>query len=101
MVLKLFVDDTRDFPKAGYQCCRDSKTAIMFLGLMKFSFITLDYTLSGGDNGMQILYWMKENGVTVPAINIHSNNVEGRRIMQKFCEENFPTSKLTMNMLPK
>ncbi|MBO5747297.1 MAG: hypothetical protein J6S13_09475 [Clostridia bacterium] len=99
--MRLFVDDTRTFPKSGYQCCRDSKTAIAFLSFMKFEFITLDYSLSGGDTGMDILIWMKENGVSVPAVNIHSNNVEGRRIMQHYCEENFPETKLTMNMLPK
>lgn len=99
--MRLFVDDTRVFPKSGYQCCRDLKTAISFLSFMKFEFITLDYSLSGGETGLDILIWMKENGIEVPAINIHSNNVEGRIIMQRYCEENFPETKLTMNMLPK
>jgi len=64
-------------------------------------FITLDYSLGNGDTGMNVLLWMKENNVFVPHINIHSNHIFGRRRMQEFCEENFPDSRITMNMLPK
>ena len=99
--MKLFVDDTREFPSAGYECCRDSRTAILLLSIMEFEFITLDYNLGGEDTGMEILYWMKENSVSVPHINIHSNHIFGREKMRKFCKENFPDTKLTMNMLPK
>lgn len=31
--MKLFLDDTREFPKWGYECCRDSKTAIILLSI--------------------------------------------------------------------
>lgn len=99
--MKLFVDDTREFPSAGYECTRNSRMAILLLSIMKFEFITLDYNLGGGDTGMEILVWMKENDVFVDHINIHSNHIFGREKMKKFCEENFPTSKLTMNTLPK
>lgn len=98
---KLFLDDSRKFPSAGYECCRSSKVAILLLSIMDFEFITLDYSLGNGDTGMNVLLWMKENNVFVPHINIHSNHIFGRRRMQEFCEENFPDSRITMNMLPK
>lgn len=53
--MKLFLDDTREFPKWGYECCRDSKTAIILLSIMEFEFITLDYSLGGNDTGMEVL----------------------------------------------
>ena len=35
--MRLFVDDTREFPN-GYQCCRDANTAILMLSAMKFEY---------------------------------------------------------------
>lgn len=100
--MRLFVDDTRAFPERGYQCCPDVKSAILMLSLMRFEHISLDYTLGyNGETGMDILRWMKENGVTVPEINIHSNHTVGREKMREFCEKNFPNTRVTMNMLPK
>lgn len=99
--MKLFLDDTREFPKEGFQCCRNSKQAIMLLSVMKFDFITLDYSLSDGDKGMAVLEYMKEKGIFVPNINIHSNHTEGRYIMYDYCKENFPDSHITLNMLMK
>ena len=99
--MRLFLDDTREFPQSGYECCRDSKTAIILLSIMDFEFITLDYSLGGNDTGMEVLIWMSENKKHIPHINIHSNHILGRERMKEFCEKNFPDSKLTMNMLPK
>lgn len=43
--MKLFVDNTREFPKWGYECCRDAASAKLFLSIMSFEFISLDYSL--------------------------------------------------------
>lgn len=101
--MRLFVDDTREFPKHGYECARDADTAIfLLLSIMKFEHITLDYSLgTNRKTGLDILIWMKENNVFVPEINIHSNHIFGREKMEKFCEENFPDSKVTTRTLPK
>lgn len=100
--MRLFVDDTREFPKHGYQCARDADSAIVLLSLMKFEHISLDYSLgSNKKTGLDILIWMKENNVFVPEINIHSNHIFGRERMEKFCLENFPDSVVTTRMLPK
>ena len=99
--MKLFVDDTRAFPKEGFQCCRSSKQAILLLSVMEFDFITLDYSLGNGDNGMVILEYMKNNNIKVKNINIHSNHIEGRHRMYDFCKEHFKDSAVTMNMLEK
>ena len=99
--MKLFLDDTRKFPESGFQCCRTSKQAIMLLSVMEFDFISLDYSLEGADTGMEVLKYIKEKGIFIPNINIHSNHIEGRHKMYDFCKENFPKTSVTMNMLEK
>lgn len=100
--MRLFVDDTRDFPPKGYECCRNAEDAKLFLSIMKLESVTLDYSLGpDSENGLDILIWMKEHNISVPSINIHSNHIFGRELMRKYAEENFPDSNITMNMLPK
>lgn len=100
--MRLFVDDTRSFPPAGYQCCRDAESAKLMLSIMRFESVTLDYSLGRGEeNGLDILIWMKENGISVPHINIHSNHAIGREKMREYAEANFPDSVVTANMLAK
>ncbi len=100
--MKLFVDDSREFPKAGYQCCRDADSAITLLSIMRFERISLDYSLGrNSKNGLDILVWMKEHDIFVPEICIHSNNVVGVEKMREYCKQNFPNSKLVVKMLPK
>ncbi len=100
--MRLFVDDTREFPKVGYECVRDADSAILLLSIIPFDHISLDYTL-GHDckNGLDILIWMKEHDVYVPEINIHSNHIFGVEKMRKYCEENFPNTTVTTRMLRK
>ncbi len=99
--MKLFVDDSRDFPR-GFECCRDYETAITLLSLFEFEYISLDYSL-GVDckNGLDILVWMKQNNIFVNRINIHSNHIFGKEKMLSYCEENFKDSKITAKTLPK
>lgn len=100
--MRLFVDDTRDFPPRGYECCRSAESAKLLLSIMKFDSVTLDYSLgSGSETGLDILIWMKEHNISVPYINIHSNHIIGREKMREYAEENFPESCISMNMLPK
>ena len=97
----LFVDDTREFPKSGFQCCRDYETAVLLLKALHFDSISLDYTLGSGKNGLDILIWMKENNISVAHINIHSNHIIGKEKMREYCELNFPDSEITTVMLAK
>jgi hypothetical protein len=100
--MRLFVDDSRELPKRGYECARDAETAIALLSIMKFEHISLDYSLgTNRKNGLDILKWMKEHNIFVPEINIHSNHIFGREKMELFCKENFPDSKITTITLPK
>lgn len=99
--MKLFLDDSRDFPETGFECCRDAKTAMLFLSVMKFDFISLDYSLEDELTGLDVLIYMKKRGITVSHINIHSNNIEGIKSMREYCKKNFPESVITTNALDK
>lgn len=102
MGLKLFVDDTRDFPPKGYQAVRSYEDCIRFYRLFgEFDFVSLDYHLGELHTGLDILIWMKENGKSPRHINIHSNHIEGMQLMRRYAEENFPDSAVTMNTLSK
>lgn len=100
--MKLFVDDTRKPPERGFECAEDYDGAVFFLRYLEFEFVTLDYSLSDSPNGLEILKFMHENKKYPKHLNIHSNHIEGREIMRRYAEENFPSDvKITMNMLDK
>ncbi|MBO6141626.1 MAG: hypothetical protein J6O40_07525 [Ruminococcus sp.] len=101
MGLKLFVDDTRPQPK-GFECVTNYADAILYFELFHdFDFVSLDYHLGEEHTGLDILKWMKENGKHPSHINIHSNHIEGMKLMRKYAEQNFPESTVTMNTLYK
>ena len=94
-IMKLFVDDKRDAPSKDYQVARNFKSATMLLGILKFEFIDLDYSLEEEKTGQDILVWMYDNNITVPHINIHSSNIEGRKKMLIYAENHFPDTTVT------
>lgn len=99
---RLFLDDSRDYPTIGYECCAEVWVAQSHMLIMDFEYISLDYSLGRGkETGLDLLIWMKEQGIFVPEINIHSNHSIGREKMYQFCKENFPDSVVTMHMLMK
>lgn len=100
--MKLFVDDIRKPPERGFECAEDYDGAVFFLRYLEFEFVTLDYSLGDSPNGLEILKFMHENKKYPKHLNIHSNHIEGREIMRRYAEENFPSDvKITMNMLDK
>lgn len=96
--MKLFVDDARTPPAHGFECAEDYEGAIFLIKYMTFEFATLDYDLGGGYTGLDILKFMHENKRYPQHLNIHSDHSEGRLLMKKYAEENFPADvKITMN----
>ena len=100
---KLFVDDTRTPPENGFDCAEDYDGAVFMLQFFEYDFVTLDYSLgSESSNGLEILKFMHSNKIYPAHINIHSNHTEGRELMRRYAEENFPsTVKISSNMLYK
>lgn len=101
MKFKLFVDDTRDLPK-GYEGVRTYSDCLLYFSIFgDFQVVSLDYSLGEEHTGLDILKWMKQNGKCPEQINIHSNHIEGRKLMRDYVKANFPDTRLTMNMLDK
>lgn len=101
MGFKLFVDDTRKQPK-GFECAQSYEYCLMlYKAFGEFEFVDLDYDLNEKYSGLDILIWMKENGKHPRHINIHSNHIEGMKIMRRYAEANFPDSIVTMYTLDK
>ena len=93
---KLFVDDRREKPKTGYDVqCYDVASAKLMLSVMTFDGISLDYDLGEGGTGVEILEFMKEQGIVFSCINIHSDHVIGRQEMSAFCAKWFPDTEVT------
>ena len=93
--MRLYLDDARSFP-AGWDGCRCTETAKELLSLNSYDLISLDYDLGyDRETGLDLLYWMKENDIFVPRINIHSTHPYGRKLMWDFVKTNFPASELT------
>ena len=99
--MRISLDDRREFPKGSfYSCVRSYKDCVLLISVFKkLDFISLDYDLSEEKTGYDVLVFMKENGVEVPHINIHSDNEIGKPMMKKYIEENFPKARLTFNPL--
>lgn len=99
---RLFVDDTREFPKWGYECCQTAEHAILLLSVLEFESISLDYSLGRNcKTGLDIMIWMYENHIYVPEINIHSDHIIGRERMYEFCKIHFLDSKVKMKTLSR
>lgn len=95
--MKLFVDDKREQPKY-FNCAVDYNGAVSLLSLLDFDFITLDYDLGDGPNGLDVLKYIHENKKYPQQLNIHSTHSEGQHLMRRYAEENFPkTVSITMN----
>lgn len=101
-MMKIFVDDKRDFSevqKYGYSCVRTYQQCVTLLSVFKnIDVINLDYDLGGGETGLDILIYMKQNNIKAQEIYIHSTHLEGVKEMEKFIKQNF--EKVKYNYCP-
>ena len=103
--MKIFLDDTREFPDKmhGFNCVRDYQTCIILIDVFQneIDFISLDYDLSDEFTGLDVLKYMKANGIMPKSINIHSTHSIGRGKMYKYAKENFVDCEITHNWIVK
>ena len=99
--MKLFLDDTRDFP-TGYVGFRDYEKLAAFLGVCgEIDEVSLDYELGCMKTGFDVLIFMHKNGIRPKKINIHSSHAFGVMRMEGFARTHFPFSEVTVNPLKK
>ena len=83
--MRLWVDDVRPAPD-GWEWCKTSAEAILFLKNWYVDIISLDHDLGGNDTGYKVLvyieYQVAIEGESAPMIEIHTANPVARERMQ-------------------
>lgn len=99
--MKIILDDRRYVPSnSPYNVVRTYAECVEMLRLFrKISYISLDYNLDSVKTGCDVLIYMKENGIEVKHINIHSDNTVGVPIMRDYAWKHFPNTRITFNPL--
>ena len=89
--MKIYIDDVREFPKSGFSCFRNLQDCMDLIEIVgKVEFLDIDYDLGNGETTLSLLEFIKDKGIKVDRINIHSDHEEGIRILRRYCEEYFP-----------
>jgi hypothetical protein len=89
--MRVFLDDTRPTPE-GFVRVYWPEEAIAHLKTGQVELISLDYDLGDGERrtGYDVLVWIeeavREDGITPPAIRIHSDHRLGRIKMQMMAD---------------
>lgn len=97
-MLKVFVDDRRACPQAGFNCFKSYEETIRFFTMFKsIEMISLDYDLNQAKNGLDILKYMYDHQIKVQHINIHTTHLIGLQRMQTYVVEHFEGVKLTFH----
>ena len=86
----LYVDDQRTpTPNANF-VAKSYNAAIMYLSIMEFDVVDLDYSLNDPNgNGYDLLVYMYEHGIKPGKIVVHSDHSVGRPKMLAFIREHF------------
>ena len=94
-MIKLFVDDERDFPE-GWDIARSYVDAMILLSLNDYDEISLDHDIASYDSegneltGYTILCYLERQAIKygnkVPYIHIHTANVAVRCKMQRVAD---------------
>lgn len=95
--MKIFLDDLRPFPEHGYECVRTYNQCILLLNIFKnkLETVNLDYDLGEEKTGLDVLKYMKDNGINPQNIIVHSTHPEGVPVMREFIKNNFPLAQYT------
>ena len=85
--LRLWVDDERPAPD-GWIWSKTVANTIDTLQLGDVQEMSLDYCLRGGENGMQVLEWLRDHPDRwPPVIHAHSGSYDGRRLLEDLIVE--------------
>ena len=99
--MKIILDDHRPLPEKGpYNCVRTyEECAFLIRNIRHIDYISLDYDLGEGENGLSVLKYMVACGNQVRQINIHSTHPTGVPKMLAYAKEHFPDTEITCNRL--
>lgn len=75
---KLWVDDERPAPDAGWDVAMSADDARAMLQETAYDIVSLDYVLIGWDSGFDVLLWMQKQAVWPRELHSHSGGSTGR-----------------------
>lgn len=91
------MDNSRDIP-SNWGCCvvRDYRQCVTLLSVCSdVEYLSLDYALGEEHTGLDVLAFMRENGICPHHINIHSCHWRGAPKMVEYAKKNFSGSIIT------
>ena len=89
-MIRLFVDDWRRPPTQDWKVARTYLEAVAVLEGGDVEWLSLDYDLESGPNGMDVCAWLVDHGAWPNCIWVHSDHQAGRAAMLSTLRENAP-----------
>jgi hypothetical protein len=92
----IFLDSLRS-PKITKfdKTIRSFKEFIEVIDKYEVTFISLDYEIDSKTTAIDILWYLKDNNIKVPFINIHTRSNEARSNIRKVIKSYFPETIIT------
>jgi hypothetical protein len=92
----IFVDPLRKPQVAKFdETIRSFKAFIEIVDKHDITFMSLDYNVDSKSNAIDILWYLKENNIKIPFINIHTRNNIARSNIRKMIKKYFPDTIIT------
>ncbi len=94
--MHVYVDRLRDPKVATFDTVvRSFKDFIKITNEAEIAFISLDYEIDERATALDALFYLKDNELYIPFINIHTTNNAARQHMRKIIKKYFPESIIT------
>ncbi len=82
--MHIFLDPLRKPQIASFdKIIRTFKDFIETVDKYEIAFLSLDYELDEKSNAIDVLWYLKENNIYIPFINIHTRSNEARQSLRK------------------
>lgn len=85
--MKLYVDDERPAPDDGWRVARTVAEATEALLGDEFEVVSLDYTLTRGETGEDVLAVMRDHNRWPRVLRLHSGSFSGQQLLTAIAQD--------------
>jgi hypothetical protein len=94
--MQIFLDSLREPTTIKFdKVIRSFRDFVKTVDKENITFMSLDYELDSISNALDILWYLKENEINIPFINIHARNNEAREQIRKTIKKHFKNTFVT------
>lgn len=94
--MHIFLDSLKKPKKAKFDKVIDSfKDFIYVVDTEEIRFLSLGYEIDSKSNSLDAIWYLKENNIHIPFINIHTSNSIARSNIRKMIKKYFPDTIIT------